>query len=44
MEVALIAPEPLIGPPENVRHVTHLVSVSWPQHTTWQLVGFAVPA
>jgi pimeloyl-ACP methyl ester carboxylesterase len=44
VDVSLIAPGALIGPPENVRHVTHLASVSWPQQATWQLVGFAVPA
>jgi pimeloyl-ACP methyl ester carboxylesterase len=43
VDVSLIAPGTLIGPPENVRHVTHLASVSWPQQATWQLVGFAVP-
>jgi dienelactone hydrolase len=43
VEVDLVMPEQLIGPVENVRHVTHLGTVSWPQHDNWQMVGFATP-
>lgn len=44
VDVSLLAPGELIGPPENVRHDTHLARVSWPQRGQWQLVGFNTPA